>query len=272
MQIRTIKKGSKGSLVRLWQTFLRGKNYYLGVVDGQFGPTTEEATKAFQQEWCSGVDGIVGNETWGTAMSHGLELTEAADAGFGSPIWPPKPIDLKPASLALRYKLFGQFEFSPAPTKSNPEGIRILGSWQKENLCMVTVPQLKGGTILGAPKSGRVLWNKAAKAQLLGLFQAWEDEGLMPLVKSWAGSWSPRFVRGSDKTLSNHAWGTAFDINVARNGLGQRPALAGEDWSVRELVPLANQYGFWWGGHWAPAYNGGTGRADGMHFEVAKIV
>jgi hypothetical protein len=38
---------------------------------------------------------------------------------------------------------------------------------------------------------------------------------------------------------------------------------------VRELVPLANKWGFWWGGHWG--YNG-KGRYDGMHFEVAKLI
>lgn len=271
MQIKTIKRGSKGSLVRMWQTFLLGKNFYLGVVDGQFGPATENATKAFQHEWCSSVDGIVGNESWGVAMSHGLELATADDKGTGGPNWPPKPTDLKPATHAQRIKLFGQFDFEPAPTKNSPEDIKILGTWQRDNLCQVVVPQLKNWNILGAPKSGRIFWHKAAKDQLLGLFQAWDDAGLMPLVRSWAGSWNPRFVRGSRTNLSNHAWGTAFDINVPFNGLGQRPALVGADWSVRKLVPLANAQGFWWGGHWGPAFNGGTGRADGMHFEVARL-
>ena len=268
MQIQTIKKGSKGTLVRLWQTFLRGHSFYVGIVDGQFGPKTETSTIGFQQANRVTADGIVGNQTWGLAMAQGLELIESPSDAKGGPNWPPKPTDLKPASLALRQKVFGFFDYQPAPTNSNPEGIQILGNWQAENLCRVTVPQLKG--VLGAPQSGRIFWHKAAKDQLLGLFQAWEDEGLLPLVRSWAGSWSPRFVRGSRTTLSNHAWATAFDINVSHNGLGQRPALVGEEWSVRELVPLANEWGFWWGGHWGPAYGGN--RADGMHFEVARAI
>jgi hypothetical protein len=34
---------------------------------------------------------------------------------------------------------------------------------------------------------------------------------------------------------------------------------------VRELVPIANKHGFYWGGHYSK-------RADGMHFEAAKVV
>jgi hypothetical protein len=43
------------------------------------------------------------------------------------------------------------------------------------------------------------------------------------------------------------------------------PALKGELGSVRELVPLANRHGFYWGGHF-------RGRPDGMHFEAARII
>lgn len=74
----------------------------------------------------------------------------------------------------------------------------------------------------------------------------------------------PRFVRGSRTTLSNHSWGTAFDINYAWNCLGALPALRGEKGSVRELVPIAHRHGFYWGGHFS--------RRDGMHFEVARVL
>lgn len=263
MELKTIKKGSRGPLVRAWQNFLRGDSFFLNVVSGQFEEDTDKATRLYQQTFHLTVDGIVGNQTWGHAMSMGLELVEASGKDMTGPNWPPVPTDLKPASLALRYKLFGKFDYQPAPTKGNPEGIKILGNWQKENLGYVTIPQLKG--VQGAPGSGRIFWHKSAKDQILGLFQAWEDEGLIDLVHSWAGSWNPRFVRGSRTTLSNHAWATAFDINVPGNGLGKRPALVGQPWSVRELVPLANKWGFWWGGHYSD-------RKDGMHFEAATII
>lgn len=262
MQLTTIKKGSRGPLVRLWQNYLRGLGHYLGVTDGQFGAKTEEATKKFQTVVALFPDGVVGNYTWGKAMSLGLELVEDTGKGRNSPNWPPVPKGLVPASLATRHKLFGKFDFQPAPTANNPEGIKILGNWQSENLIRVTVPQLKG--IVGAPKDGRIFWHKAAKEQLLRLFQAWADAGLMHLVRSWAGSWNPRFVRGSRTNLSNHAWAVALDINAPWNGLGRQPALVGEHGSVRELVPLANEHGFYWGGHYD--------RKDGMHFEVSSLV
>jgi hypothetical protein len=75
-----------------------------------------------------------------------------------------------------------------------------------------------------------------------------------------------RFVRGraAQGILSNHAFGSAFDINYDWNKLGAVPALAGQKGSVRELVSIAQENGFYWGGHFE--------RLDGMHFEVAKIL
>jgi hypothetical protein len=46
--------------------------------------------------------------------------------------------------------------------------------------------------------------------------------------------------------------------------LGVPPAKQGELGSVRELVPIANKWGFYWGGHFKE-------RKDGMHFELANI-
>jgi hypothetical protein len=46
--------------------------------------------------------------------------------------------------------------------------------------------------------------------------------------------------------------------------LNKIPALVGQKGSVREIVPIANEFGFYWGGHFT--------RKDGMHFEIAKIV
>jgi hypothetical protein len=55
-----------------------------------------------------------------------------------------------------------------------------------------------------------------------------------------------------------------FDINATFNPLGAQPALVGQHGSVRELVSIANEHGFFWGGHFDK-------RRDGMHFEVAVI-
>ena len=59
--------------------------------------------------------------------------------------------------------------------------------------------------------------------------------------------------------------GTAFDINERWNNLGDPPARLGAQGSVREMVQIANQHGFHWGGHY-------DGRKDGMHFELARLL
>ena len=82
------------------------------------------------------------------------------------------------------------------------------------------------------------------------------------LILTYAGSFVPRFIRGSLSNLSQHAFGSAFDINARWNAFGATPAALGSKGTVRPLVAIANQLGFYWGGHFA--------RRDGMHFEIAK--
>jgi peptidoglycan hydrolase-like protein with peptidoglycan-binding domain len=54
----TIKKGSKGKAVKIWQIIL-------GITaDGVFGPITEQKTKEFQKKNGLVADGIVGPKTW----------------------------------------------------------------------------------------------------------------------------------------------------------------------------------------------------------------
>jgi hypothetical protein len=145
----------------------------------------------------------------------------------------------------------------------NPEGITIPGDWLNKSITNVNVSQLRG--IPGFPKSGIVSIHVAISQQFLNLFKAWDDAGLTYLIVTWGGSWAPRFIRGSRTVLSNHAWATAFDINVQWNQLGIQPALRGATGSTRELVDIAYEHGFYWGG-WFPQ------RPDGMHFEAYKIL
>lgn len=198
-----------------------------------------------------------------------VELTADAPPLAPAPItasrdakWPPRP-DFNPLpSTAARQQTFGAFQYVAAPVRGNAESIRITDGWQQQNIVPVTIPQLIG--VRGAPRNGVILFHRMAAQQLAAMWAAWEAAGLLDRVIMWAGSFVPRFIRGSRTELSNHAFGTAFDINVEWNGLGVRPALVGERGSVRELVPIAHEHGFYWGGHF-------SGRPDGMHFEVAVI-
>jgi hypothetical protein len=180
----------------------------------------------------------------------------------GTPVrdlsWPPRPNFNPLPSNAARQKVFGAFDFE----RANGDNIRILGNWAQENIVTVAIPQL--ASVKGAA-GGNIQFHRLAAEQLRAIWAAWEAAGLLRLVLGWSGSFVPRFMR-SGKQLSTHAFGCAFDINVPWNGYYKVAALVGDQGSVRELVPIANQHGFYWGGH----FQYGHGLSDGMHFEWAR--
>jgi len=260
MQI--ICKGSTGHDVEKWQVFLRGLDVKSDViVTGVFDDRTEKSTKTFQSKKGLIADGTVGPKTLAAALQSGYPLMEDPTGNQNGPNWPPKPT-ASPLSYIDREKLFGHFSYIASPTFSNPEGITITGSWLN-NVIQLPVPQLS--RVAGVPKSAEIAINTSVAPQFTKLLEAWHDAGLMYLIMTWGGSWSPRFIRGSRTILSNHAWGTAFDVNVQWNQLGTQPALCGAVGSVRELVDIAYEHGFYWGGWF-------TNRQDGMHFEAYKIL
>ncbi|MBM3909916.1 MAG: M15 family metallopeptidase [Firmicutes bacterium] len=260
MQI--LKKGSTGQDVEKWQAFLRGSSpTSLVLISGIFDDVTDKETKVFQKKKNLTPDGVVGSKTLAVALQTGFGLMEDSTCDQDGPGWPSKPTH-GPLSYTDREKLFGRFSYVSSPVASSPEAITITGNWAL-NISQIVIPELAG--IPGVPRSCSVQFHSTLGPQVIKLFKDWDSAGLRYLILTWGGSWVPRFVRGSRTTLSNHAWGTAFDINVAWNGLGVQPALRGETGSVRELVDIAYENGFYWGG-WFPR------RPDGMHFEAYKIL
>lgn len=258
--MRVLVHGCSGSDVKRWQLFLLGQGFKPLTVDGKFGARTREATRAFQARYRLDVDGKVGNQTLGRAMTLGFEaLDYAAQETSG---YPAEPAFAPLTGLVARQKAFGKFSYVAAPQPDNREAIRVTDDWDDRSIVRVDVPQLAG--VRGAPASGRIYFHVLAAAQLRALFAAWEAAGLMDRVLTWGGSYSARFIRGSTSVLSNHAFGSAFDINAAYNPLGAEPAYPGRKGCVFDLVPIAHRHGFYWGGHF-------RNRRDGMHFEVARI-
>ena len=254
-----LKKGATGESVEQWQIFLRGlkKNSEV-VISGNFDEVTEKETKEFQASKNLQADGIVGSQTMTEAYK--LDYPEAfGDLGQD---WPKNP-GIKNLSFIDRQKLFGQFSYISSPTSNNPEAIKITDGWADNNIKTIVVPQL--ADVKGAPKNCAIQVHSKIADQTLSLFEAWEQKGLKEKILTWGGSWVPRFIRGSRTSLSNHAWGTAFDINVQWNSLGVVPARLSQKGCVRELVGVAAEHGFYWGG-WFPS------RPDGMHFEAYKII
>jgi peptidoglycan hydrolase-like protein with peptidoglycan-binding domain len=68
----TLREGSSGDAVRQLQVALKELGHDPGPIDGQFGPQTEAAVKAFQQQRGIAVDGVVGPVTW-------VNIDEAAE-------------------------------------------------------------------------------------------------------------------------------------------------------------------------------------------------
>lgn len=160
-----------------------------------------------------------------------------------------------PLTNTQRVARFGRFAFEPDPQPANPEAIRILGDWPIKNI--VKVPCLE----LGAVGRTSCLLHRAAAESFVKLWRAWDKAGLLAHVKTWNGSFVPRFKRGKAgggvAALSNHSWGTAFDINARLYPLGFKvPELA----PIRDLGRIANELGWFWGGNF-------RSRPDGQHFE-----
>ena len=176
-------------------------------------------------------------------------------------MFPPKP-DFEPlTSNEARMNVFGHIQYISAPVKGNPENISIQGAWARENLCVIEVPQLIG--IAGASAAGKVQCHKLVADALRFLFVELEQLNLLDDIHHWDGMFCPRFIRGSKTVLSNHSFGTAFDINAQWNPIGKAPAVEGKLGCLYEIVPIANKHGFYWGGHY-------TSRPDGMHFEYSR--
>jgi len=72
-------KGSSGQKVRLIQEWLCLHGFNV-VIDGDFGPATDTAVRAFQQSKGLGIDGIVGEDTFGQLI---LPMTNALKAISG---------------------------------------------------------------------------------------------------------------------------------------------------------------------------------------------
>lgn len=96
---------------------------------------------------------------------------------------------------------------------------------------------------------------------LLILFAQLVSQRVEKLVDPGCWSYAYRPVRGSTSGLSNHASGTAIDMNAPRHPLGKRGTYtAAQSKEIRRLISLTGG-ALRWGGDY-------RGRADEMHVEL----
>ena len=70
-----------------------------------------------------------------------------------------------------------------------------------------------------------------------------------------------RSVRGSTDMLSNHASGTAIDLNATKHPLGAKDTFKSKQ--VETILELCDKYNIGWGGLYKR-------RPDEMHFEIVE--
>lgn len=210
--------------------------------------------RAFQEQTNLLVDGIVGHQTW-RAILQALHGERAKIEMVRAPSFVPRLPSFSPLSPLQSVALFGD------PRRGNP--INEDGTFPPSH---DFIPELHTvGMNWQVPGMRLVQVHREAERALLGVWQAWQDAGLIAKVKSWAGCVAFRVTRqDGSRRLSQHAYGAAFDINVPWNYFGHVPAMPWQEGSTMELVPIAHKFGWYWGGHF-------TGSADGMHFELADV-
>jgi hypothetical protein len=271
--------------VQRWQYFLLKQGIsQVGSIDADFGMKTETATKFFQVSQGITASGKVNDSTLQKAKDLGYTILpdnhyqDRAGANF-----PRKPTNLTSPDNATRNRDFTCFKFIQRPRNQRPDAEAIVqkGScdgrqrdWVAAHIIEFDMTQLK----FARGYQGRFRCHAKAADKFKALFAKWEEADLLHLIISYEGCFVPRYIRdaappglnghsekrSSDvENLSNHSFGSAFDINFTDNQRRHEPAHCGSRGSVRELVAAANSLGIFWGGHF--------GTLDGMHFEISKL-
>lgn len=180
--------------------------------------------------------------------------------------FPPRPAKLESPTDKSRNEGLGTFDFRqfPLANRRDPDEIVILGScdgmiddWQKNNIVEIDIPQLR----FAKGFTGRLICHRLVAPKVKCLFSRWEELDLLHLLRSFDDMFIPRYKRGKSPSstghdikqsinvdsLSNHAFGSAMDINADDNPFNSEPARCPMHGCVRELVPSANEIGFFWG-------------------------
>jgi peptidoglycan hydrolase-like protein with peptidoglycan-binding domain len=250
---------TESELTKAEQETLYKAGYYLGRVDGVDGPKTQEARKAwvrYQIGLTPAAVGLVASSDTRPTAANATVIPSALTL-------PDTTAPFAAMTSTERAEMFGGYKWESVIG----DNIRIIGDWESRNVVSVYIPELDGKPLYqvgGTRFSGNIRVHKLVAKQWSAFFAAVGALGLTDRIVTFDGAFNARKIRGGS-TLSNHAYGTAIDINANWNGLGRTPAGLGATGCLRKLVPIAHKFGIYWGGNFAS-------RPDGMHFEIAKVL
>ena len=174
----------------------------------------------------------------------GPEAIPAASSA-ASPAAPPASASVTSAPMVSPATASGAVALGTSqngwPAHPDPEVVKLV---------RMTIP-LRSGKSVTLPL-------RAETAPALIEMVRWWDATVEPVNPGDTGSYSYRPIRGYSQ-LSNHASGTAIDINSSRHPLGARGTVSPEIASA--ISAKAKSLGLRWGGNY-------KNRADEMHFEI----
>lgn len=155
----------------------------------------------------------------------------------------------EPKAREVSNRTVGSVTFEPFSYQSLGDGsIRIDPAWVSRNIVSADVPLL-----------GRVRCHRAMIDQMAAALHEVQQAGLGDQIYMYSGCWVPRHMLwDSSRSISKHAWGLAFDINVPTNQYGHAPQMD------MRIVDIFRKWGFKWGGDFSTP--------DGMHFELERVV
>jgi hypothetical protein len=147
-----------------------------------------------------------------------------------------------------------------ATTLRSQNGWTVITKSTSSKLVTYQVPGTAHGLLLRRGDAGVLLVDFARwynrHVEKLRLYKAGDDYG-----------WSYRKIRGSTTTYSNHASGTAMDLNATRHPLGTTAAHSFTQAQINKIHKRLKRYSgvIRWGGDYVH-------RKDPMHFEINKGV
>jgi hypothetical protein len=215
-----------------------------------------------------GVDAVV-NDSWVTSLGMRRGNALLVSTGIHTPLSIRKPIQriVGHRASVQRMDVAARLGLDP----STPQNAVVVGT-AADAVGSYTYTVLGGGRIAPdqgwvsshistetMPIIGSMTCNSLMFPQLRAALLEIVARGLGPAIhpEQYGGCYVPRFIAGTT-TLSNHAFGLAFDLNVPEN---ERGTVGRID---RRVVQILEDNGFTWGGTWH--------YTDPMHFEMNSLV